>query len=1255
MDRVKQLVSHLTPGASKGRAALERKSPDDVVITLAIRSPLCKARKGGFKDTRYETSLHLQAIARSAVDPALVGDITVGTVLTPGSAYEARAAALTAGFPESVPVQTINRFCSSGLMAVTDISNKIRAGQIQIGLAVGVESMSQHPDSGGPQPSEEIKAHPSAKDCSMPMGWTSENVAEEFDISRHDMDEFAARSFQRAERAEKEGIFANEIVPFTAYVTDPATGQRTAKVVTKDDGIRYGTTKEGLLKIKAAFPHWGRGHTTGGNASQITDGAAAVLLMTRRKAEELGLKILGKHVTTSVAGLAPRIMGIGPSIAIPMALESVGITKDDINEAFASMYVYCVKKLGLDVEKVNVNGAREKKRQDFGDIDVYWYRHGSRGGVCWRMRSRAACGVKLWPIQVYLQCSNHITNERRTLREIKCEYCAGDRKHKNRARRIHGPATRIDGECREMPRMGRNINGDAKRPSPAMAANYQYHNTNAPSSNSPYGSGDPYYNESSGFITPHPVKKGTSNWVKIGVPVLVIVIVAAVVGGVVGSRAHKDSSSTSSTSGAAATGEAAASQAASIKNAIGVFPTATNSEYLLPLYPSTTNTAAYTTPTFNPSNNVALAWPQDPFQPSNPSPTSVRTDRPRLIAPSYKWQALPELIQTDPYLKLWNDTIFGNATAYYPLPPVVYHMDGDSGILDNAREIKMRIKAFSYVYRMTNDTKWVDRAFLELQNAAGNGTTSFGPDTQDKWNPTHFLDTAEFSAAFGYAYDWLYDAWTDTQKSQIRTSMLYYGLQKGVIAFSNSDNQFTGWWSNNTEGNWNCVCNGGLTVGALAILGDDTTGVAEQILSLTIDNAKQNCALAVSTDGTWAETANYWYFGTTGHAEMTSSLMTATGSDYGLLDVNADFKLTGLFHMYVTGPGSLFSYGDHGPNKFSTTANSILFYGDQFDHPEYVLFQRDQHDAPEPWSMFWYNPTVAGAFWDDMPLDHFFNNTLDQWAAMRSSWTDENALYAAIKAGLLTGHQNHNDLDCGDFVLDAMGTRWAGELGSGDYLSTNYFDGATQDGDRWLYYRKRTEGQNTILVNQENQLLTAAPTVNFDSSGTVQGSSTVMDVPSDSTAFFTADLTSAYNSTTSFKRGMRLLNGRKQVLLQDDINASGSIMWRMHTNATVAIDSSGTSATLTIGDQTLQMQILNAPSGVTITQGPATRFSNDPALPANQTDQLNPGVTVVMINMPAGTYSLQVLFNPQWSGMSASSFVTPPSVPIDSWTLTSHN
>jgi len=235
-----------------------------------------------------------------------------------------------------------------------------------------------------------------------------------------------------------------------------------------------------------------------------------------------------------------------------------------------------------------------------------------------------------------------------------------------------------------------------------------------------------------------------------------------------------------------------------------------------------------------------------------------------------------------------------------------------------------------------------------------------------------------------------------------------------------------------------------------------------------------------------------------------------------------------------------------------------------------------------------------------------------------------------------------------------MGTRWAGELGSGDYLSYQYFQSDAQDAARWLYYRKRTEGQNTMVVSHSNQLVTASPAINSGSSGTAQDlGTTVFSVPDGSNAFFVADLTSAYGNVTSFSRGVRVLNKRRQVLLQDDIQASQPIQWRMHTNATV--DPEGTLATLDIGGKKMQVEIINPPSGATFGKTDAVRYSDDPALPTNQTDQPNTGVTVLTIDLPAGQYSLQVLFSPQWDGMSSSDFVKPGPVPLSGWTLTSHN
>lgn len=786
-----------------------------------------------------------------------------------------------------------------------------------------------------------------------------------------------------------------------------------------------------------------------------------------------------------------------------------------------------------------------------------------------------------------------------------------------------------------------------------MASYSSIHNRN----NSPYGNAS--HSESAGFIAPASgAKRGVSPWIKFGIPVGVVVILAAVLGGVLGSRASRNSDA-SAAADSSSSAAAAASSAASAAHDLGRFATATNSEFMVPVYPSFTSNAAFATPTFVSASNNAQAWPSDPFQPQNPSPTNLRSDRPRLIAPAYKWATLPSLIANDPYLKGWNETIFGNASQYMNESPVVYHMDGtgasSSGILDNSREIKMRIKAFAYVYRMTNDTQWVQRCWEEVSNAFSD---SFGP-SEDKWNSAHFLDTAEMSAAMGIAYDWLYDQWTSDQRSQILDNLNKYGLSFGAKALTNDPSASAySWWTGNTiQGNWNCVCNGGLTVAALAVLGDDTTGNAQTILENAIDNAKQGCAQAVSTDGTWAETANYWYFGTTGHAEMASALMTAAGSDFGLMDANTNFANTGDFHMYVYGQTSLFNYGDHGPNKFSTTANSMIFYGDKFERPQYVLFQREQADAAEPWSMFWYNPLVSGAFWDGLPLDHFFDNDLDQWASMRASWTDINSMYVAMKAGKNQGHQTHNDLDVGDFVLDAMGTRWAGELGSANYLSPDYFSNDTQSSARWLYYRKMTEGQNTILVDKTNQLVTAAPKIlKSESSNTKQGSGTVFSVDKDDTAYWVTDMSSAYDSNTasSVLRGVRFLNGRKQVLIQSEVTSSASWQWRMHTNATVT--TSGTSATLELDEKTMKLDILSAPSGVSFSTSAAVRFDSDPVPP--EQDQENKDVTVVIIEVPGSSdaQNLQVLFSPQWDdGTTLLGTGDVKNVPLNDWSLTSHN
>ena len=303
--------------------------------------------------------------------------------------------------------------------------------------------------------------------------------------------------------------------------------------------------------------------------------------------------------------------------------------------------------------------------------------------------------------------------------------------------------------------------------------------------------------------------------------------------------------------------------------------------------------------------------------------------------------------------------------------------------------------------------------------------------------------------------------------------------------------------------------------------------------------------------------------------------------------------------------------------------------------------------------MFWYDASVQGAFWDGLPLDRNFDNEIDQWVSMRSTWTDINGTYIGMKAGMNQGRQTHNDLDCGDFVLDAMGHRWAGELGDGNYNALDYFSNDTQSSARWYYYRKMTEGQNTILINKSNQNVLAKPTIlGYDTTNDTQGSSTVYEVASGSTAYWYADITSAYFSdTSSAKRGVRFINNRTQMLVQDEITTTSPFQWRMHTNATVSVSSDGTKATLTIDGDEMIVSILSPSSGATFTTSAAVRFDTDPIPP--EADQPNPGVTVLIIEMDAGTTNLQVLFSPQWKDGTSS--VTPPSVDLANWSLTSHN
>lgn len=340
----------------------------EVVIVSAARTPVGKAKRGGLATVRPDEmgAAVLRALLERTpnLDPAMVDDVVLGCAFPEAEQglNMARMVALRAGLPNSVPGETINRYCSSGVQSIAHVAYAILAGQMEVAIAGGVESMSMVPMMGNkfsvnPYFAAELPHYYTS------MGLTAENVAEKYNISREDQDAFALRSHQRAAQAVNSGLFDPELVPIDVEVKEvDAEGNRLVKqfTVKRDEGPRADTSMEALAKLKPAFKEGGV--VTAGNSSQMSDGAAAVVVMSAERAQALGLKPLARFVAFAVGGVPPEIMGIGPVVAIPKALKLAGLRLDQIdlielNEAFAAQSLTVIRELGLNTEITNVNGG----------------------------------------------------------------------------------------------------------------------------------------------------------------------------------------------------------------------------------------------------------------------------------------------------------------------------------------------------------------------------------------------------------------------------------------------------------------------------------------------------------------------------------------------------------------------------------------------------------------------------------------------------------------------------------------------------------------------------------------------------------------------------------------------------------------------------------------------------------------------------------------------------------------------------------
>jgi len=341
---------------------------EDAVIVAGARTAVGRSKRGTLRNTRPDdlaAAVIREVLKRTpGLDPREIEDVILGCAMPEGEQglNMARIATLRAGLPEAVSAQTVNRFCASGLQTIAQAADRIRVGGADVIIAGGAESMSMVPMSGNKFAPNPWMAE-NYPQIYINMGLTAENVAREHGISREDADAFSYRSHMRAIAAIKAGKFSGEIVPIAVeFAEAQANGEvkRTSVTFDTDEGPRPDTSPEGLAKLRPVFHV--KGTVTAGNSSQTSDGAAAVLMMSRSRAEALGLKPIARFVSFAVGGVGPEVMGIGPVVAIPKALKQAGLTLDDIdlielNEAFAAQSLAVIRRLEMDEDKINVNGG----------------------------------------------------------------------------------------------------------------------------------------------------------------------------------------------------------------------------------------------------------------------------------------------------------------------------------------------------------------------------------------------------------------------------------------------------------------------------------------------------------------------------------------------------------------------------------------------------------------------------------------------------------------------------------------------------------------------------------------------------------------------------------------------------------------------------------------------------------------------------------------------------------------------------------
>lgn len=514
---------------------------------------------------------------------------------------------------------------------------------------------------------------------------------------------------------------------------------------------------------------------------------------------------------------------------------------------------------------------------------------------------------------------------------------------------------------------------------------------------------------------------------------------------------------------------------------------------------------------------------------------TLRSAHPRLLASDADFTRLRDLTASDALAGAMYQKLQRQADTILKQKPIEHRLIGPR-LLDQSRLCLERVYTLAMVYRLSGDPRYLDRAVLEMKTAAGFAD----------WNPSHFLDVAEMTHALAIGYDWLYASLSAEDRALIRRAIVEKGLDEAIRIYKDHR-----WWVVVTH-NWNQVCNGGITLGALAVAEDEPEKAA-----YTVGQSAESIRRAMNSyapEGGWAEGPGYWQYATSYNVFYLAGLETALGNDFGL-SATPGFAHAGDFRIYFQGPtGQTFNYADAHPG--AGTAPEMFWLARKFDQPVFAwdeLRRLKANARPSALDLLWYTPKAVSAQEARWPLTRMFQGV--DVAFLRSDWEDPKALWIAVKGG--DNQANHSHLDLGSFVLEKGGVRWAVDLGSDDYNMPGYFGK-----ERFTYYRLKTESHNTVTIDGDSQYYKGKAPMQMREGAAV------------------IDLSQTYpGKLTSWTRTVRIAGGDTAVIV-DDIAAERPVdaVWGMITDGDVTIG--GAHATIGKGGATLRAEVVSPKDAV---------------------------------------------------------------------------